>query len=45
VHTRKTTTLVMRNVRSDNAHARKTWVIRLMDGLAKRGVRAIRAQI
>src|SRR5687768_6955823 len=32
-HTRTTTTLVMRNVRNDDPHARKAWVIRIMDGL------------
>jgi hypothetical protein len=44
-NTRTTTTLVMRNVRSDDPHARTTWVIRIMDGLASRRVRAINAQI
>jgi hypothetical protein len=45
VYSRKTATLVMRNVRSDNPHARNAWVIRLMDNLAKRKVRAISAQV
>jgi hypothetical protein len=45
VNTRTTTTLVMRNVRSDDPHARTTWVIRIMDGLASRRVRAISAQV
>jgi hypothetical protein len=44
-HTRTTTTLVMRNVRPDDPHARNTWVIRIMDGLAKRQVRALSAQV
>ncbi len=35
----------MRNVRSDDPHARTTWVIRIMDGLASRRVRAISAQV
>jgi hypothetical protein len=45
VHTRKTTTLVIRNVRSDDPHARQQWVVRIMDGLAKRKVRALSAQV
>jgi hypothetical protein len=45
VNTRTTTTLVMRNVRSDDPHAREAWVIRIMDGLAHRRVRAISAQV
>ena len=44
-NTRTTTTLVMRNVRSDDPHARTTWVVRIMDGLAHRRVRAISAQV
>ncbi len=45
VYSAKTATLVMRNVRSDDPHARNAWVIRLMDNLAKRKVRAISAQV
>ena len=30
----------MRNVRTDDPHARKAWVIRIMDGLAKGKIRA-----
>jgi hypothetical protein len=44
-YTAKTATLVMRNVRSDDPHARNTWVIRIMDNLAKYKVRAISAQV
>jgi hypothetical protein len=44
-NTRTTTTLVMRNVRGDDPHARSTWVVRIMDGLAHRRVRAISAQV
>ena len=40
VHAPRPPTLVMRNVRSDDPHARNAWVIRLMDDLAKRKVRA-----
>ena len=42
---RKTATLVIRNVRSDDPHARNMWVIRIMDNLAKYKVRAISAQV
>ena len=35
----------MRNVRTDDPHARNAWVIRIMDSLAKRKVRAISAQV
>jgi hypothetical protein len=45
VHTRRTTTLVIRNVRTSDPHDRKDWVIRIMDGLAGSKVRAIRAQV
>ena len=45
MYTSKTATLVIRDVRSDDPHARKAWVIRIMDGLAKRKVRAISAQV
>jgi hypothetical protein len=44
-HTKTTTTLVMRNVRNDDPHARKAWVVRIMDGLAKRKIRALSAQV
>ena len=45
VNTRTTTTLVIRNVRSDDPHAREIWVMRIMKGLASRRVRAITAQV
>ena len=35
----------MRNVRNDDPHARKDWVVRIMDGLAKRKIRALSAQV
>jgi Zinc carboxypeptidase len=44
-YTAKTATLVMRNVRSDDPHARNAWVVRIMDNLAKHKVRAISAQV
>jgi hypothetical protein len=44
-YTKTTATLVMRNVRTDDPHARNAWVIRIMDGLAQRKVRAITAQV
>ena len=44
-HTKTTTTLVLRNVRNDDPHARKAWVVRIMDGLAKRKIRALSAQV
>jgi hypothetical protein len=44
VHTKKTTTLVLRNARGSNPHL-PGWVVRVMNGLEKRKVRALRAQV
>jgi hypothetical protein len=45
VNTRTTTTLVMRNVRGEEAHDRAIWTMRIIKGLESRRVRAITAQV
>ncbi len=44
-HTKKTTTLVMRNVRHSDAHVRPLWIVKITNGLAKRSVTALQQQV
>ena len=44
-YTAKTATMVVRGVRNDDPHARKVWVIRIMDTLAKGKIKPLQAQV
>ena len=45
VHTRRTTTLIVRGVRTSNQHARSDWVARLMKRLDRARVKPLHAQL